>query len=303
MKGIIAYIIFFFGFFGGKLYSQTNGLLSQYMFNRLMINPAYAGSEDALSLTFLCKKQWSEINGSPSSQIFSLHSPLKSNKIALGLTLLNDQMGNLNQKGIYGAYSYKIQFDNSVLALGLQAGLTWYHSDFSNLPINHKEDPVFIDSYFSGNEPSFGSGLFYSGSNHYLGISVPQLLKLNTEEIYSNTLQARNYFFHGGYTFRLNDELKLNPTFLCMFKGLNKTELNLNINLLIMDVIWGGILYRNLETLSFLSKIHLNKQLQLGYACDLMTGRLATLAKTSHEFMLKYRFVYEEKKIVSPRYF
>ena len=212
-------------------------------------------------------------------------------------------MGNLNQKGAYGAYAYKIPFNNSRLSLGLQAGITRYRSDFSELPIYDKGDPVFADHFISETEPAFGTGLFYSGNQYYIGFSMPQLLKLKLKEKFSHILQQRKLFLQGGYSFPVNDDLKLNPSFLYILNNGNRSEYNFNINLLIMDVIWAGILYRNFSTYSLLSKIHLNQQLQLGYAYDMMTNELAYLDKTSHEIMLKYTFIYEQNNIRSPRYF
>jgi type IX secretion system PorP/SprF family membrane protein len=280
--------------------SQSNGMISQYMFNRLLINPAYAGNNEALTLNFLNKDQWTSVKGAPSTRILSAHSPT-SDQVGLGLTLLSDRMGKLNQKGIYGAYSYRIKSPNHTLSFGLQAGLSSFK--YSNLFIRDEFDPVFDVEDARLIQPNFGTGIYYESNSWYMGFSIPQLVRINNKDHMSWSSQNRRYFFQGGCSFLLSNSLILNPSTLIFFEQNSKPVINLNANVLIENLVWVGAIYRNLDNLGFLGKIQLNRQLQLGYGYDANMGGLAELSAGSHEIMIQYSFNYVEKNIISPRFF
>jgi type IX secretion system PorP/SprF family membrane protein len=280
--------------------AQSNGMISQYMFNRLLINPAYAGNNESLTLGFLHKDQWTGVDGAPSTQIFSGHSPA-NNRIGLGLTLVNDKMGGLNQKGLYGAYAYRIKSPDYVLSFGLQAGLTSYK--YRHLFLRDENDPVFVIGNTGLTEPNFGTGVYYEDNKWYLGFSVPQLIKFGKNEAIAWSLQRRSYIFQGGYSMYLSDALTLNPSALIYIKENSKPEINLNTNILIENLIWIGAIFRNLDNLGFVGKVQINRQLQVGYGYDANTGGLSALSTGSHEIMIQYSFTYVEKNIISPKFF
>ena len=298
-------LLFFllFLFCSVKTSGQNNGLISQYMFNKLLINPAYAGEDGALSLNLLHKDQWTSVDGAPSTQIVSAHAPFTQNASA-GLIVARDRMGNLDQHGLYGSYAYQIKFESgAALSLGLQAGLSMYHIRDRYIPVRDPGDPVFTEEPASATEPNFGAGLFYSNDRLYVGFSSPHLVKGRNGDPISFALQQRSYLLHGGYSFRISDDFTVNPSVLVHLKSHYKPELNLNVNVLIRQVFWAGILYRNFDSIGALSKIHINERFHLGYGYDFNTGPLRSLSSGSHELMLFYTFSYVKGKVKSPRFF
>jgi len=285
---------------GRQASGQSNGMVSQYMFNKLLINPAYAGNDEALTASFLHKDHWTGLKSAPVTSVFSAHTPL-NNKVGLGLAVVNDQMGGLNQKGAYGSYAYRIQAPGYTLAMGLQAGLTAYR--YRPLFLRDEFDPAFEGAEASGAEPNFGAGVFYETRDFYAGFSIPQLFKFGGCRSLSYSLQRRSYIFHGGYSAALSPAFILSPTVLVYLKGRHKPEINLNVNLLIDRKVWIGAIYRNLNNLGFLGKIQASPQFSVGYGYDFNMGEIDSLSAGSHEIMLQYSFIYFEKNAVSPRFF
>ncbi|MGK7394520.1 MAG: PorP/SprF family type IX secretion system membrane protein [Candidatus Cyclobacteriaceae bacterium M3_2C_046] len=281
--------------------AQSNGFLSHYMFNPLLINPAYAGFDEALTLNMMVKKQWAQVEGAPFSQIFSAHSPV-ADKVALGMVLANDQMGPLNQQGVYFSYAYQVPFAKGSLSLGLQSGATFYRLQSQNLSLLHAHDPTLNQDNIKEFSPNFGTGIFYQAKNYYFGLALPQLLKTDLASQRSYSLQQRKLIVQGSYSIEISEDIVINPTFLFYIKKENKPEMNLNTNLCLKKVIWLGLLYRNLNTCSLLGKLLINPQLSLGYAYDHQIGQIRSLAHASHEVMISYSFNYFNK-IISPRYF
>jgi len=297
---VIIFILFFFTVI--RAYPQSNGLISNYMFNPLIINPAYAGFDQVLTVNAMVKHQWTDVEGAPITHILSAHSPFKK-QVSLGLIVANDQIGPLNQKGIFASYAYKIPLSNGYFSFGLQAGATFYNLQEEKISLLDPLDPVFSANLYNLTIPNFGTGLLYSSQNFYLGVAIPQLLRFSTENEISYSLQRQKFIFHGSYSLPLSNDFQLNPTALFYLRKGHPAEINVGANLLIRKVIWVGFLYRNLETISFLSKIHINPQLTLGYAYDYHTGQIRSLAHGSHEFLLSYTFDFIKDKVGSPKYF
>lgn len=280
--------------------SQSNGMISQYMFNKLLINPAFAGNEEALTFSFLHKDHWTGLKGAPTTSVFAGHSPV-NNHVGLGLAIVNDQMGGLNQKGVYGSYAYRIKSPDYIISMGLQAGFTSYR--YRPLFLKDEFDPVFEGCESSHTTPIFGTGFYYETRDYYAGFSIPQLFRFDKNEAISYSLQSRSYILHGGYSITLSPALVLNPTGLIYIKKRHKPEINLNVNLLIDRTVWAGVIYRNLNNLGVLGKFQAGPQFSIGYGYDFNMGELEPLSAGSHEIMLQYSFIYIEKNALSPRFF
>ena len=287
-----------------KSFAQQQVMFTQYMFNGLAINPAYAGSHESLSLTALAREQWTGIEGAPSTQTFSAHTPLNQGKIGVGLMVLHDQLGVSEQTGVFGSYAYRISFsDNKTLSMGLQAGFSHYDSRYSKVS---PTDPTFANQDVSEIQPNFGFGLYYSTDRFYAGASVPQL----SENIFdrnkrgSNLNLVRHYFIMSGYVVDLNESLMLKPNLLVKMVEGAPVELDLNANLLIKKLIWLGVSWRSFDSVDALLQLQLTRQLQLGYAYDIATTtELNSINAGSHELMLNYRISLSKSKIITPRYF
>lgn len=284
--------------------AQQQVMFTQYMFNGLAINPAYAGSQESLSLTALAREQWTGIEGAPSTQTFSAHSPFNQDKIGVGLLVLHDQIGLTEQTGVFGSYAYRIGFKNGhKLSMGLQAGFSHYNSRFSRVS---STDPAFANQDVREMKPNFGFGLYYTSNRMYIGASVPQLAEniFDRKNKESNINLVRHYFLTAGYVFDLNEALKLKPNLLVKAVEGAPVELDLNANLLIKEVIWVGVSWRSFDSVDALLQLQLTDKLQLGYSYDIATtAALSSINAGSHELMLNYRLGLSKSKIITPRYF
>ncbi|EMR01516.1 PorP/SprF family type IX secretion system membrane protein [Cesiribacter andamanensis] len=284
-----------------SLWAQQQPLFTQYMFNGLAINPAYAGSHESMSITALARKQWLGMEGAPSTQTFALHTPVPNEKIGLGLLLTHDQAGPVHQYNIKFAYAYRLPLGPGKLAMGIQAGLLNYNARFSTLYLGpNVQDPTFEQDI---NKTLFdvGTGLYYSTDRFYLGLAVPQMLALQSEQ---HIHLSRHYFLNSGYVVALNRSLQLKPNVLVKAVAGAPLELDLNANLLINEVLWIGASYRSFQTLSALLELQLTDQLRVGYAYDFpASSELGRHTSSSHELMLNYRFTFYKSNISTPRNF
>jgi type IX secretion system PorP/SprF family membrane protein len=276
------------------------------MFNGLVINPAYAGSHESMSVSGLFRKQWTSLDGSPSTQLLTAHTPVNSKKIALGLILLDDHIGVTQQTGIDVAYAYRISFSETrKLSMGLQTGYARVASQYSNLAVKDPNDPSFSSAAASVDYLYLGTGIYYSSKRFYLGLSSPHADRMTLSKSFSTdeNRQSRNYFLTSGYVFTLSPSFKLKPSMLIKSTDGLSMQADLNCTLLYKDVFWIGASYRTFTALSFMAKIQLTNQLSAGYAYDNALGSLSTVSGGGHEFMLTYNFSFFKSNVVTPRDF
>ena len=215
----ICLIIVLMAAFCGRLSAQQNPLYSQYMFNHLVINPAYAGTKPYLSLTGIVRKQWMGIEGSPLTGSVSLHGPLKNRKMGLGILINNDHIGIIDQTDVYGSYAYHIPVSSGHLSLGLSGGFSLYSSNISELKYWDGSDPLYQSNSINNILPNFGAGAFYYSEHFYAGLSAPQLLSYDSNDKLSVKKQyihhpAPHYYFTSGYVFDTKGLTKIKPSFV-----------------------------------------------------------------------------------------
>ena len=281
-------------------WAQQSTMYSQYMFNGLAINPAYAGYDGMLSLTALGRLQSLGLEGSPNTQSFTAHSPIINGKVGVGIQFFHEQIGVTDQTGVYGSYSYKIHMDKFTLSLGLQAGVNFYKTYFTNLVTIHPGDPVFNEDTNSVT-PNFGSGAILSNEKLFVGISMPQMLSAGNQE--NVIVQEKPFVLYGGMVFKLSPSIYLKPSMLAKMVNGKPVEWNINAHLLIKEILWVGASFRPVNAISLLMQIQLTEQLSLGYSYDASVGEISSIEAGSHEFMLNYKFRFSKKGTVSPRYF
>jgi len=271
-----------------------------------MINPAYAGTQKILNATLFYRKQWWNIQGSPNTQAFSVHSPLpikKKQHIGLGLVVVRDQINIHENYAVFTNYSYKFVVGRkNIVSLGLSAGFNHLFSDPSRLVLTNPIDPLFVTQ--NAFTPNFGAGLYYYKNNRgFAGISVPQLVKnrLLIDDLNRKARESRYYFLTGGYVFDLNKTFKIKPSALVRIEEKAPINMDLSGMLIINEFIFTGISYRSSfkterisirssESISFISQIQLNENFQIGYGFDLPLSALNKYSYGSHEFLLNYRF-------------
>jgi len=292
--------------FSGKSSAQQDPLYSQYMFNTLAFNPAYAGSADVFTVMALSRHQWVGFEGAPTTQTFLAHTPLKNESIALGLSAINDRIGPSRQTAAFVDFAYRLKTGvDSRLAFGLKGGLNMYQADLASLS-TVEVDPsnVNIQSQLL---PNFGFGLFWHAPRYYVGVSAPKLLENDFTEASGTAVQpateARHYFLIGGYVMDLSKDIKFKPSF--MFRSVEGAplSLDLNANFLLRERIWFGAMYRLGNAFGLMGQYQINDQLRAGYAFDLTTTAIGAYNAGTHEVMLSYDFRFLKGRTISPRYF
>ena len=290
-------------------FGQQHPMLSQYMFNGLILNPAYAGSKDYVSTGLLYRKQWVEFDGAPVTQTAFIHGPLKNKKIGLGFTLLNDKIGVTNRTDAYASYAYHIKTGKKgKFAMGLQGGVSYYRAQLSDLVYWDKSDPVFAADIQSNLLPNAGVGIYYYQRTFYAGLSVPHLLSYDPQKSLSFDIekvphQVRHYFFSSGYVAEINDDFKIKPSVLVKYVANAPVELDINCNLLLANTFWIGASYRTGDAIVGILEYQITPKLRLGYSYDATLSDLKDHSSGSHEIMLGYDFGYEVMKMKTPRYF
>lgn len=309
MKRFLLFLLIITGFHAG---AQQQAMFSQYMFNPIAINPAYAGSLDALTATVLARSQWTSLPGAPTTQTVSIHGPVKYSRASFGAQLFHDQITVSDYYGVYGFYSYYIPLSENVkMSFGIRAGASYYQANLADLDIYYPEmdvtgDPVFMSNNFGGWLPNIGAGIYLYSKRSYFGISMPEMInnEIETSVETFNGRQRAHYFMHGGHVFDLSPSLKLKPNFLV--KGVTgaPVQVDLNANLLIRDVVWVGASYRWDESFAALLEIDFSRQWRIGYAYDIPSNsNLGPYHNGSHEFLLSYRFIRNKNVAITPRYF
>ena len=308
MKSIKHYIVAF------ALLSCTVGIaqqlpqFTQYMYNTISINPAYAGSREALSIVGLHRSQWVGFKGGPITQTLSIHTPLRNDRIGLGLSFIQDDLGPQNFSYLYGDFSYTIPVGvDARLAFGLKAGFTGFSFDteFRQDP-NNVSDPLIygIEDRWS---PNIGAGMFLHSDRWYLGLSAPRILNsdYNKSKDYE-VLERISYYFSGGYVFDLSKSIKLKPAFLIKATNGAPASYDLTANFLFNEKLWLGGSYRiNEQTAAFggLVDFQISRQLRIGYAYEKPVSDIADYTSGTHEILLIYEFKFLSSKLKSPRYF
>ena len=290
-----------------RLMAQTEPMYSQYMFNMMNINPAYAGSRSVPSLTTLFRKQWVGIPGAPQTTSLSLDMPLNDDKAGLGFQLLDDRLGVEKTTGAQVNYAYRIHIsEKGVLAMGLRAGLLNYSANYSKVFTLTENDPAFYQNV-SGLLPTAGAGVYYMTDKFYAGLSVPSLLqtRLNEQQQSSVTSKVSNLHFFAtmGYVLTLSEDIKLKPSLLVKSVSGAPIQLDVNSNIWLQDKISFGLSYRTGDAVVGMVEWQMNDQLRFGYDYDHTVSKRNPYNQGTHETMLRYEFGSARSSYVSPRYF
>jgi type IX secretion system PorP/SprF family membrane protein len=295
------------------LKAQYDAQFTNYMFNEMFINPAYAGSNGAMSATLLHRQQWVNFSGRPVTTSFSLHGPIINDKMGVGISVLNERIGVLQRNLIYGDYAYRIKVqDKGTLALGLMAGVDMQVNRFSELKVN---DNGISDPQLSMNSPNIvapnmGTGVYYHTKSFYGGFSIPRLIDNQVRfdgggAIKTSKVQFKKftYYFTAGNMFTINDEFKLRANAMVKYVAAAPIQIDLGANLLFKDMFWTGLSFRSGSAISLLLGYQVNSQFLVNYSYDYGVNQIQKYSQGSHEFVLSYLFAYKGKKVVTPRYF
>lgn len=281
---------------------------TQYMYNTIAINPAYAGSREVLSIVALGRNQWVGFDGGPQTQTLSIHSPLRNDRVGLGLSLINDKAGYENFTYAYGDFSYTIPVGNDLkMSFGVNAGATYYKlSDELYNGVEGGQDPYF-DERLNRWNPNFGAGVLVHSDRWYAGLSMPRLINhdVNNQTDYA-ALETVHYYLIAGYVFDVSRDVKFKPSVLFKYTSGAPVSTDFTANFLFVEKFWLGASYRsNGDQGAFgaLVDFQVSPQFRVGYTYELPTGEIRPYTSGSQEILLMYEFRYSKNKLKSPRYF
>lgn len=301
------------------MFAQQDAQYTQFMFNKLAYNPAYAGSYETTCITCLYRTQWVGIEGAPTSITLGAHAPLMNRKVGVGLNLAYDDIGFTRRINASLAYSYRIKVGQGALALGVQGTLESLRVDWDEADPTQLFDnsiPTGTPSKFA---PNFGAGLYYNSERFYVGLSVPHILDTNidfgadavntTAELISN--QERHYFLMAGVVVDLGEKVRMKPAFLAKYVQDAPFDADINLSFLFYDRVWLGATYRLGgssqkgfgESIDAVLQLYLTQQLKLGVAYDFTLSELADYSDGTFEVSLDYCFKYKKAKLINPRFF
>jgi type IX secretion system PorP/SprF family membrane protein len=287
------------------LRAQQLPLYSQYMFNTLEVNPAYAGFKQSIQFTSIYRKQFNGIKDAPQTAMLTGDMPVGDTRLGVGLKIVDDRISIMQNFGAQGSMSYRIEGDNSNLAFGIQLGAMNNRTDFSQLNITNPGDPVFGKN-LNALTANFGTGIFFNTDKFYGGISSPNLIRTKLRKVdialsEYDVKQNMHLYLNAGYLVTLNDNFILKPSFLV--RGVMGIPLNydINANLFFRELLSAGVSYRSNSALVGLLDFRLVPTLRLGYAYDYNLGRLNNFSKGTHEIILRYHIPID-KDTLMPSY-
>jgi type IX secretion system PorP/SprF family membrane protein len=291
--------------------AQQNPMFTHYMYNTLVVNPGYAGSREALTVTALNRAQWVDFDGAPRTQTLTMHTPLRNEHIGVGLSLMNDKIGPSNNTAVNAHFAYRMKLTSKAkLALGLTGGADINQAKINNLNTDQQGDPVFQNNLRNHATPNVGFGAYYSRERFYTGLSVPNLLQNSYSETNTNgntlvSKQQRHYFFIAGAVFNLSHDVAFKPTTLVKVTAAAPAQADFTATFVLMRKLHVGAMIRTGDAYGALVGLNLTDQFYLGYSFDKSYG-LNTFRynQGSHEIVLRYDFIFASKKqIHSPRHF
>ncbi|NHN27687.1 type IX secretion system membrane protein PorP/SprF [Flavobacterium jejuense] len=289
-------------------YSQQDSQFTQYMYNTVNINPAYAGSRGVLSIFGLHRNQWIGLDGAPVTNTFSLNTPISESRIGLGLSFINDKIGPSDENTISVDVSYSIPTSESFkLSFGVKGTANLLNIDFNKLNQYDPGDILAqrnIDNKFS---PNIGAGVYLHSDRTYIGFSVPNFLETEHFDKENSTAsvasERMHYHLIAGHVFDLTGNIKMKPAVLGKLVQGAPLQVDISANFLFNEKFTLGAAYRWDAAVSGMLGFQVSDSWMIGYAYDMETTRLAKYNSGSHEIFLRYELFKNYDKVASPRFF
>jgi type IX secretion system PorP/SprF family membrane protein len=295
--------------FAATVTAQQDALYTQFFSNQLIVNPAYAGSRDAISLTAFYRNQWTGFPGAPTTTTASIHAPVFKGTSGAGLSLQHDKLGITTTSSLSSAYAYRIDFGKARLALGINGELRLRQMDWAKANPLDPMDPSIAYTNRSLFLPNVGAGIFLDADHYFLGISIPRLLE-NDLNYVSPGQQAehlaqlkRHFYVSGGLALRLSDGLVFRPQALVKYVAGAPLQVDLNVGFVMKDKLWVGGTYRTHDSMDFFVQYSVNPKIRFGYAFDYAFTQLSRYNAGTHELMIGLDLGKNRNGFFHPRYF
>jgi type IX secretion system PorP/SprF family membrane protein len=291
-------------------YGQRDALYSQYMFNQIVINPAYSGSKEEMSLTVINRNQWVGLDGAPKTFTVSAHTPLRNEHVALGMYVYSDQIGADKDLGVVGSYAYRVRLGKGKLSLGLQVGINNVSTDWNLVTVHETDDDIYLSRPKSSLKPDANFGVYYSTRNYYVGISSKHLFENqfgkveHTDGSSTYSTLTRHFYLMGGVALPISDKVVFRPSTLIKYADNAPLNVDLNASFLFNEKIWLGASYRTgKNAMVFMIELQATSNLKIGYSYDASMGALKGYNSGSHEIMIGYDLNFFKPRVLTPRYF
>jgi type IX secretion system PorP/SprF family membrane protein len=291
--------------FTTQAFGQQDPQFTQYSDNMLFVNPAYAGSRGVLNLTTMHREQWAGFAGRPISSTFSVHSPLTYQSLGLGVTVVNDQTGPIQQTMMYGDCSYTLKFKNQKrkLSFGMKGGINMISISTSTLQTTEANDPKLLQNVKNNINPNFGFGVYYHSPKFFVGASSPKLLERGYDGVSKVNLEKRHYFGIIGGVFPINNDWKIRPTTQIKLTEKSPISIDASVAAIYKESIWFGAMYRLNAAFGVFLQYQVSPQFKLGLATDFGTQAIRNYNYGTFEALISYDFAFKKVGIRSPRYF
>ena len=292
---------------GERLFAQQDAQYTQYMYNTVSVNPAYAGSRGHISAAALYRSQWVGLDGAPETQTLNVHSPIGYQGIGLGASIVRDRIGPTAEDNFGVDFSYTVYTSTEGrLSFGLKGSLNLLDVRFSELN-QFAVDPILENNIDNRLSPNIGAGIYYHNQKFYAGLSVPQFLETShfDEESLSTAKEQMNFYFITGYVWDLNSYLKFKPTLLAKAVQGAPLQVDLSANFMLSDTFILGAAYRWDAAVSGMMGFNISNKLLIGLAYDRETTALGstTFNDGSFEVIFRYDFISTKSSLKSPRFF
>ena len=290
------------------IFAQQDPMFSQYMFNKLAVNPGYAGSREILTADLLYRNQWVNIEGAPKTISASLHSPLNNPHLALGAHIYNDRLGAMSNTSAMATFAYRILFPKGKLSFGIQAGVKSNGIVWNEINAQNSDDPFLVNKAENKVVPDANFGIYYYSKNFFAGLSSHQLLQnqtLSVSDSEGNTQVSKlltHFYGMTGVIVPISDNVIFRPSLLVKYVKNSPPQLDLNASFLFADKLWLGVSYRTEKAISIISEINIKQNIRVGYSYDIWLNELKAYNKGSHEIRLSFD-INVAKRILTPRYF
>ncbi|MNF46032.1 hypothetical protein D3C85_235020 [compost metagenome] len=285
-------------------FAQQDAQFTQYMYNTINVNPAYAGSRGALSMFALHRTQWVGLDGAPVTNTISMNTPLNESNLGLGVSLINDKIGPTKENSLSADISYSIPTSETwKLSFGVKATANMFDLDESELSPEDAGDPT-LQNYDSFS-PNIGAGIYFHSDKAYVGFSVPNFIETNNYDdndvaIYKEKI---NYYLIAGYVFDFSDSIKFKPALLTKMVEGAPLQLDISGNFMFNDKFVLGVAYRWDASMSAMAGFQVSEGMYIGYGYDLDTTELENYNSGSHEIFLRYEIFKNNGKMTTPRFF
>ncbi|MCY1721141.1 type IX secretion system membrane protein PorP/SprF [Prolixibacteraceae bacterium Z1-6] len=291
--------------------AQQDPILTSYMYNGQVINPAYAGMWEKIGFTTLVRKQWAGINRSPLTESFSFHSPLRNDAVGVGLNIMNDRFGLENRLSILGDYAYEVYLSSRTrMRLGVKFGFVNYKNPLTEYELypDNKYDRAFEEDVDLKFLPNFGVGMFIYQENFYFGLSVPKIVQNDLKENfhnYSTSAEVRTIYMSGGYVQPLDpfNYIVFKPTLLVRTTWGAPLQFDLAANFMIREKLWLGLMYRTGSAMCFTGNWMFSNHLRVGFAMEVTYNEIYPYQNGTFEFTIGYDIDFFGRSYLRARYF